>query len=124
MSTHETSLLEIANEIKKVNDYLIETYNETDAYVIMDIMKNLKSYLARTNELYANAEYLLNVEKGIESEKIGEKISATRYKDVLASKTARYQKVMRYVERTNASIVHIIELLRSQLSFLKAEYKP
>lgn len=115
----------IATEIKRINDFLIETYEETEAYTVSHLMKLLKTEIARTNELYANAEYALNVAKGEASEQLykdNPRLTATQYKDVLNLKIAREIKVFRYVERTNASIVHIIDILRSQLSFLKAEY--
>ncbi len=115
------TVLDIAKEIKEINDALQTDYNYKDGDELSGILAFLKSQLARSNELLSQAEYLLNVAKGEASEDIPDKVPATRYKDVLSRKVASEQKVYRFVERTNASIVHIIDAVRSQLSYAKAD---
>jgi len=121
MNNNLDELKVIAEEIADINGLLLETYDQKEPTEILEIMTALKSYLARTTELYAKAEYLLNIERGIESQNIDPKTSATIYRDIINSRTAQYQKVFRFVERTNASIVHILDVLRSQLSYHKAD---
>lgn len=115
-------LIDISNEIKDINDFLAQN-QESDPNAIFTKITLLSNYLARTTELLSQAEYILNVARGKASEEIDAKVQATRYKDVLMARVSNEQKVYRFVERTNASIVHILEGLRSQLSYLKEERK-
>lgn len=110
----------IAREVKELNDYLAQSY-ETEPGAIFGKISILCNYLARTTELLSQAEYILNRAKGKASNEIDSKVSATRYKDVIMEIVANEQKVYRFVERLNASIVHILEGMRSQLSYCKEE---
>jgi hypothetical protein len=112
----------ILTEVSEINKELCTGYNERMPEPILDKMTELSIHLGRTNELFADVEYLLNVAKGEASEKITT-TNVTRYKDEMNKEVAQYIKVWRFVERVNASIVHILDVLRSQLSYHKEDNK-
>ncbi|MCP4650282.1 MAG: hypothetical protein GY853_09430 [PVC group bacterium] len=116
-------LLEIANEIKSINDYCCEEY-QTDGEVLIARITRLNVYLARSGEMQALTQYYYDVKLGEEAEIIEEKhpkIAPMKLKNLLAGKVARENKILKYCERTNRAIVHQLDAIRSQLSYLKVE---
>ncbi len=116
-------LLEIANEIKSINDYCCEDY-QTDGEVLIKRITKLNIYLARSAELLSLSQYLLDVKMGMEAEKVEEKlpgIAPTKLKTLLSSLVAKEGKVLKFCERTNRVISHQLDSIRSQLSYIKVE---
>lgn len=86
-----------------------------------DVLEDLQfstGWLARTAELVADAEYYLNVKRGEVAHEHSE-LSATILREVSAKECAEEQRLYRLAERINASLVHRIAALRSQLSYEK-----
>ena len=73
-------LQKILTEVGEINKDLTAGYDERIPELVQRKMTLLSTHLGRTNELYADVEYLLNVAKGEASERISTS-NVTRYKD-------------------------------------------
>ena len=89
-----------------------------ESELVLEDLQFSTGWLARTAELVADAEYYLNVKRGDVAHENNE-LSATLLREVSAKECAEEQRVYRLAERINASLVHRIDALRSQLSYEK-----
>lgn len=110
----------IYDEIADIYGYVSCSYNEGNPAELMDRLTNLNVYLARTADLLAEAERLWNIEKGNVAHRNPDE-TATRLRYIIEAETANEAKFYRQVERLNAAIVHQIEAIRTQVSFVKMQ---
>lgn len=111
----------LAEEYNKIYSFVSSTYDEAP-HSIMDRMSMLNIYLARTGRMVAEADFL-------KDEKTQEVLSNIKLlgfspsiqKEWIKSSTKAENMLFKSVERLNAAIVHQLDVLRSQLSYLKTE---
>jgi hypothetical protein len=113
--------LKIIKEIERINKLIIAGFDHGNPEDIKKKLRDFTSELGRVDNLYALAEQMLNIAKGYYSENLDINMQATRFREILLSKTSREQRVFRQVERTNVTLKELINALRTQLSFLKQE---
>jgi hypothetical protein len=75
-------------------------------------------YLARTADILPFAEEEWNTKKG-EVARAHKSETATMLRYIIDEKTALEARFYRHVERINAAIVHQIDAIRTQLSYVK-----
>jgi len=114
---------EILAEIDSISHFLKNAPMPKEGGVLAERLTNLCAFHARCPEIVADAEYILNSAKAeaSNSPEIDYKVwNATRVKNFIESKVLTEQKIFRYADRLNATIVHSIDAVRSQLSYLKS----
>ena len=119
-------IISISVEIKEISAYCKEAYNEKDGDGMSERITKLNSYLARSSELLSSAWYFLNVKRGEVSERLhkeNDKLAPTKLKELMAGDLAQEESTYKLCERINRTITHQIEGLRSQLSFIKEQFK-
>lgn len=89
-----------------------------DPNEVLEDLQFSTGWLARTAEMVADAEFFLNVKRG-EVAHANADLSATVLRETSAKECAEEQRLYRLAERINASLVHRIDVLRSQLSYEK-----
>lgn len=109
----------IIQEVLTIHDYLTCQYDHDNAQILLDRLTNLNVYLARTAAILPEAEAELAQARGRVAH-IHPQISATRLRYVMESETITEAKFYRQVERMNAAIVHQIDAIRTQISFIKS----
>jgi len=116
------TLNEITRQLKTVSDFIASNYG-MEGLELTERIRGLNGYHAFMPELMADAEYHL-------SEKIAEitggidftdkSNNATRVNLIISSNTLTEKRLVRLAERTNATLTHQLDAIRSQLSYLKS----
>ena len=107
-------------EILEIHGYVACLYDYTNPTELMDRLTNLNVYLARTASILPDAEAELASARGRIAHDYPDE-SATRLRYILEAGTVNEMKFYRQVERLNATIVHQIDAIRTQISFIKAQ---
>ena len=85
----------------------------------MDELDERSQWLARSSELLAEAQYILDRKRGEEAERLtGFPPSVGR--EVLAGRSAEEARLHRLADRLNVTITHQLDAIRSVLSFEKS----
>jgi len=111
---------ELTKELIEMYQFVKDSYDESDGNLLAGRLTILNTMLARSAEMLAEAEYNLNAAKGVHSEMIPHGMPASVAKEWLSGKCRDELKLVKLTDRLNASIVHIIESTRSQISFVKS----
>lgn len=119
------TLENILQEITEISEWLKDAPLPKEGAILALRLTELNSYHARLPEIVADAEYLLNAAKAEASndpviDYSNKSWNSTRVKNFIESKTNNEQRTYRFAERLNATIVHQIDSVRSQLSYLKS----
>jgi hypothetical protein len=116
----DTMTTEQITEIVEMHEYIAATYNHDNPTELMDRLTCLNVYLARTAALLPEAEADLSQKKGEISHRNPDE-SATRLRYIIESESWREAKIYRQIERLNATIVHQIDAIRTQVSYIKSQ---
>jgi hypothetical protein len=84
---------------------------------LSDALKERCAWLARSARLVADTKQALDEARGREAEELGNRFSATVFKEVLASKLSNETRIANLAERLNAALTHDIDAIRSLLAF-------
>ena len=116
--THE----EISKELNGIIEYLSCWYDKDNGVEISERITSLNVYLARTSVLLSEAQYLFDVKFASETEKLigNESLSPSTINNLGKSRCAIENKLLKLTERINRTIIHQLDSIRSQLSFLKS----
>lgn len=109
--------------ISELEQYLADTqqkYNEKDGQVLAERITRLNRLLARSAELMADAQFHYDCALGVQSELLDEKLAPSKFTQILKSKVAVENRLLKLTERLNRTITHQLDSIRSQLSFLKS----
>lgn len=110
-------------ETQSIFAYLETEYN-SEPSVIQDRIAKLNIYLARSAQIMAEAERDLAEAKAIKIQQALEiypSLQASVFNELVKSKLKDEQYTYTLANRLNSAIVHTLDSLRSQLSFMKAE---
>ena len=114
-------------EIEKITSEIIEIaefcncwYNNGNE--LSERITVLNTYLARSAVLQTEAQFIYDNSLAKETEKLmgHEELSATTIKNLVTGRTSTEKKMLLLCERINRTLVHQIDSLRSQLSYLKS----
>lgn len=115
----EAPLSEILIEIDRPYKSIKEPFDRTPEGLINELDYR-SQWLARSAELFADAQRHLDVKRGQESERcFAQAIPASTARDIIAGNSSMENKVFTLAERLNATLTHQIDALRSILSFEK-----
>lgn len=109
----------ILSEIDEYYGYAASNYDRSNPDEMMDRLEHLATLLARTAHLLPEVEAMMAQRKAEVSDQYPD-MSATRLKYAIEAEAGDAIKLYRYVERLNAAIVHQIDALRTQLSYVKS----
>jgi len=123
VNKHLERLQEISEEIKDINRAIVEANLDDSPILLMQHLRELTSYLARVDMLYAETEMILSYARAYWSETLDSKLQATRFKEILDGKVAIEQQIHRQVERTHKTLNTTINALITQISYLKEEMR-
>ena len=116
-------------EIEKITSEIIEIaefcncwYNKDNGNELSERITVLNTYLARSAVLQTEAQFIYDNSLAKETEKLmgHEELSATTIKNLVTGRTSTEKKMLLLCERINRTLVHQIDSLRSQLSYLKS----
>lgn len=115
-------LEEISKEIIDVSEFCSCYYNKDNGNELSERITNLNTYLSRSAILQTEAQFIYDIALASETEKLmgHEELSATTIKNLVTGRTATEKKLLMLCERMNRTIVHQIDGIRSQLSYLKS----
>ena len=112
----------VADEIYKINSYLqADPDEELPPARMMRKLNWLTAMKSRVGQLRSESEAVLSFARAYWSEELDQKISATRFREILEGKVILESKMKSQCERTSATIDVTAECVRSQLSFAKEE---
>lgn len=86
---------------------------------LMNELESRCGWLARSSELLADAQLILDRKRGIEAERLTE-VPALIGREILAGRSAEEARLLKLADRLNSSLVHQIDAIRSILSFEKS----
>jgi len=118
---HIGKATELMGELSEMYAYCQTTYSERNGDEMSNRLQYLSSYLSRSAEIMCEAREILDGKEGYWSEMAPPEMNATRFRGWLKGKVQTEQKIYNMAERLNASIVHLMDALRTQISRLKAE---
>jgi len=110
----------IIKEILEVYDYCKVTYDENNIQEMLNRLTNLNVYLARVNELLPDMKKRLMDRRGYYSEVYIE-LTPNKMKALVEAKTSAEERYYSLVERLSATIVHQIDAIRTQVSYIKQQ---
>ena len=110
---------ELIAEVLTIHDYMSCTYDHDNTAELMDRLTNLNVHLARTAVILPEAEAELSSAKGRVAH-LHPNESATRLRYIIDAETVNESKFFRQIERMNAALVHQIDVIRTQISFIKS----
>ena len=114
-----TKLEQQQSEVREILEYRKIKYDNEPA-VLIDRLTMLNVYLARSGELKANIQFLYDLQQAKEVESLTD-LQPMKLREVLKGKLALENYALTLADRLNATIVHQIDSIRSQLSYMKAE---
>ncbi len=106
--------IEIADEVGGMFDILKQTLNR-DINSLCTELDVASQLLARSAELLADAQYIVDKKRGECAEKYVD-TSATMMRELLAGDIAEEARLLKQCEKLNSTIVHRIDSIRSILS--------
>lgn len=109
-------------ELQDISGFCSCYYNKDNGNELSERLTNLNTYLMRSAVLQTEAQFIYDKSLANETEKLmgHEELSATTIKNLVAGRTATEKKLLLFCERLNRTIVHQIDSIRSQLSYLKS----
>lgn len=113
---------EILEEITDIAGFCEVTYDQTNGEELSERLTNLNVYLARTAQLEVEATALYDARLAdvtIRIADIYKTFGATERKNIANGEISTHKKLVELCERLNKTIVHSIDGIRSQLSYLK-----
>jgi len=120
-------LEQLTERLNHIYKYCQATYDDKNGDLISGRLSELSSYLAESSNLLAWAQYYYDKIQGEEAEKLikeqGQteiRISPTVFKQLINGRSINESKILKFTERINRTITHQIDILRSQLSYLKS----
>lgn len=119
-------LQKMLSELMEIYEYLlIEPSGSTEE--LREMLSKLNVYLARTNKIWADAQYELLKEKrtilGSANLDTIVEVKPSVIKEILAAKTADAGYVVKLAERVSRTIVHCADNIRTNVSYDKEEMK-
>ena len=90
-----------------------------DTAGLMDELDDRCQWLARSSELLAEAQHILDKRRGEIAEENRE-LGAMILREILSSKSADETRLKNLADRLNATITHQVDAIRSILSFEKS----
>ena len=119
MTTCHSDMTELAQEIADLYDYLKKPLDRTPEGLILEL-DSRGQWLARSAELLADAQVLLDQKRGKAAEvHIGTKESWNVVKHQIEAECVDEKKLFVLAERLNATLTHQMDGIRSILSFEK-----
>ena len=116
-----TKLEQQQSEVKEILEYCKTKYDNEPA-VLLDRLTMLNVYLARSGELKANIQFLYDLQQDKEINTLSvTDLQPMKLREVLKGKLALENYALNLADRLNATIVHQIDSIRSQLSYMKTE---
>ncbi len=115
---------QIENRLNEIQGTLIAPYEFDNGHIIMSRLNDLAAYMAESGKLKADAEYHLlsktqtQVIKALK-DLLPEYASAKMQNDLIKGLVAKEQSLVTFADRVNRSCVHQIDVMRTQLSYLK-----
>lgn len=111
----------LSEEYDKIYTFVTSTYNE-NGHELIERISMLNIYLARSGKLLAQAEYLQNSKTEFILSSSGVKdFSPSIQKEFIKGACKNESYLFTCLSRLNSCIMHQIESIRSQLSYLKSE---
>ena len=124
MYTEELEKLKIIAQ--KIQDFLEEDFEDTDANILVTRLTNINFYLATSGKALADAKEIQDKQAKIifaEEIKSISKMPATIASKFITSQNADANYVVNWLDRLNRSLVHIGDNTRTQISFAKEELR-
>lgn len=114
-----TARLGLAEELSLVYGKIKEPIAKGNPLGLIDDLSERCEWLARSAELVAEAQYHLDVARGIASETVDAKLSWSIAKEIIASKTADNARLLRLADRLHATISNQMKAIITVISFEK-----
>ncbi len=86
---------------------------------LMDELESRCGWLARSAELLAEAQFILDRKRGEEAERLTD-LPWSVGREVLAGRSAEEARLMKLADKLHSTLVHQVEAIRSILSFEKS----
>ena len=119
---------ELAIELNEIYGHIQSVSIEADVEQLLNELAYCNGSLARSAQLQAEAEYILNVERGNASERyaqscktMDERFNATQAKYFIESRTVDQVRLYTLAERLNRTLTHRIDSIRTAISFEKTQ---
>lgn len=113
--------VDLAQEVSKLYDALKQAIDRTPEGLLAELDFRCQ-WLARSAELEAEAQFLLDQKRGEVANVHADK-SATLLREIISRECAEENRLYKLAERLNSSLVHQIDAIRSILSFEKESRK-
>lgn len=124
MYTEELDKLKIIAQ--KIQDFLEEDFEDTDANILVTRLTNINFYLATSGKALADAKEIQDKQAQLifaEELKSITKMPATIASKFITSQNADANYVVNWLDRLNKSLVHVGDNTRTQISFAKEELR-
>lgn len=124
MYTEELDKLKIIAQ--KIQDFLEEDFEDTDANILVTRLTNINFYLATSGKALADAKEIQDKQAQLifaEELKSITKMPATIASKFITSQNADANYVVNWLDRLNRSLVHVGDNTRTQISFAKEELR-
>ena len=110
-----TDSLKLAMELSQIYESIKPELDKTQLLAELDYRCQ---WLARSGELIADAQYILDCKRGQVADK-NNNLSATLLREVIARDCAEENRLYKLADRLNATLTHQIDALRTMISFEK-----
>lgn len=115
--------LVLTKELSEIYSHIQSVSIDADIQQLLMELDYCNGSLARSAQLQAEAEALLNQQRGVASEAYSESseaFNATQAKHFIEAKTVQQVKLYTLAERLNRTLTHRIDSIRTAISFEKS----